>query len=91
MNLNLVTPQIDPSKTRLMEGHGNHKQIYNESLRADLKLISVTKDHAMQNKTDKFKSVIESNNAYLRNLKNKKSGDQDLFEEIPDDGKLDYK
>ena len=47
------------------------------------------KDKAHANKTERFRSVTENTNEFLRNMKNRKNCTDDLFEDIEEeDGKL---
>ena len=50
------------------------------------------KDKAQANKTERFRSVTENTNEFLRNLKNRKNIMEDLFEDIEEeDGKNFFK
>jgi len=79
--------QDDKSKIQLDE-NTDLNQAYNKAIKDDIKMLEVVKDKATQNKTEKFKSVVEGNNEFLRNIKNMKNhSGNDLFEDILDDGK----
>jgi len=79
--------QDDKSKIQLDE-NTDLNQAYNKAIKDDIKMLEVVKDKATQNKTEKFKSVVEGNNEFLRNIKNMKNhSGNDLFEYILDDGK----
>ena len=55
-------------------------------LKNNLKNIPLTKDKAYANKTEKFRSVTEHGNEFLRSLKNKKNViEEELFEDIDDE------
>lgn len=71
-----------------VDGNTDLNSAYNKMIKEDLKILVDVKESSMQNKTEKFKSVVEGNNEFLRNLKkNKGHNSEDLFEDILDDGK----
>ena len=55
---------------------------YNKAMKEDLKLLGDVKEKAMQNKTEKFKSIVEGNNEFLRNMKNQKHNSENIYEDF---------
>ena len=99
MNLDMYKQEEDETRARLKEaqnhlGQAGHdqllKNIYNDKLKKDLQLLPVTKDKAYHNKNEKFRSIVDTNNDFLRSLKAGKHtmSDDELFEDIPDDGNV---
>ncbi len=93
MNAEVKQDEIDESKFRnkakVVEAK-DLKTAYNTIIHNDLKVLSDAKDRATQNKTDKFKSVVEGNNEFLKNIKeklNNQPNENDLYEDIIDFGK----
>jgi len=92
MNAELKPIEVDPSnfRNKIHHDHADIHTVVTKEIKDDLKVMSTIKDKANQNKTEKFKSVVEGNNEFLRNLKNnmKNVNDEDLFEDIVDEGKF---
>jgi hypothetical protein len=63
-----------------------------QALKNNLKNLSYTKDKVNANKTEKFRSICEHNNEFLKNLKNKKDIPiEELYEDIEEElGKFLY-
>lgn len=57
--------------------------IYSQAIKNNLKILEKTKENIKANKTEKFRSITENSNDYLRNLKNRKDGlDEYVIEEV---------
>jgi hypothetical protein len=63
----------------------SHASAMTQMLKNNLKLLPNIKDKAQQIKTEKFRSITEHGNEFLRNLKNKKNiiEEEDIIEEEP--------
>jgi hypothetical protein len=65
-----------------------HASAMTKILKNNLKNISNTKDKASANKTEKYRSITEHSNDFLRSLKNKKNlTAEDIFEDIEEEEK----
>lgn len=62
-----------------------HASAMTQILKNNLKNLPNIKDKAQANKTEKFRSVTEHGNEFLRNLKNKKNVIEELYEDIEDE------
>lgn len=63
-----------------------HASAMTQMLKNNLKNLPNLKDKAQANKTEKFRSVTEHGNEFLRSLKNKKGViDEDLYEDIEEE------
>lgn len=57
--------------------------VYSQALKNNLNILDKTKENIKANKTEKFRSISENTNEFLRNLKNKKIGaDEYIVEEV---------
>lgn len=92
MTAELKKKEIDESELRnkkhLNEYHDIY-EAYDKTLKEDLKVLGEVKDKAIQNKTEKFKSIVEGNNEFLKNIKKMNQvNEEDLFEDVVDVGKI---
>jgi hypothetical protein len=81
----LIDPALEDGKTNphTAKGHfpdhisvyttSSHNSIVTQMLKNNLKNLGNVKDKAYANKTERFRSVTEHGNEFLRNLKNKKT------------------
>lgn len=65
--------------------------VYSQALKNNLQILDKTKENVKSNKTEKFRSISENTNEYLRNLKNRKVGvDEYIVEEVEESNKISY-
>lgn len=65
-----------------------HASAMTQILKQNIKNLANTKDKAQANKTEKFRSITENSNDFLRSLKNRKNViDEDLYEDIEEEVK----
>jgi flagellar biosynthesis chaperone FliJ len=107
MKVALMNPPVDEEQPTF-KGNDGHtvitqktvNSVYTTALKNNLKILDKTKENIKANKTEKFRSISENTNEYLRNLKNRKYGaDEYVIEEVdeivkaeevePDDGLSD--
>jgi hypothetical protein len=57
-----------------------------QALKNNLKNLNYTKDKINANKTERFRSIVENNNEFLKNIKNRKNlSTEELYEDIEDE------
>jgi hypothetical protein len=59
--------------------------IMSQILKNNLKSVPIRKERVTANKTETFRSIIEHNNEFLKNLKNRKISLEDLYEDVESD------
>lgn len=64
--------------------------VLSQILKNNLKSVPVRKDKVNANKTEAFRSIIEHNNEFLKNIKNKKISLEDLYEDVESDSNLNF-
>lgn len=93
MKVALMNP---PSEDENSARQGDHQtvittktsnSIYSQALKNNLKILDKTKENIKANKTEKFRSISENTNEFLRNLKYRKEGaDEYIIEEVDEPG-----
>ena len=84
-----LKPSIGKTDTLTIYSSSTHASAITSILKNNIKGMNQQKDKAHANKTERFRSVTENTNEFLRNMKNRKNCTDDLFEDIEEeDGKL---
>lgn len=84
-----LKPGIGKADNLTIYSSSTHASAITNILKNSLQSLPNIKDKAQANKTEKFRSITENTNEFLRNLKNRKNITEDLFEDIEEeDGKL---
>ena len=94
MKVALLNPPVeDENSNKFGDSHTvittkTATSVYSQALKNNLKVLDKTKENIKANKTEKFRSISENTNEYLRNLKNRKAGsDEYIIEEVDEPGK----
>jgi hypothetical protein len=84
-----LKPSFGKADNVTIYSSSSHATAITNILKNNLKNLPNTKDKTNANKTEKFRSITENTNEFLRNLKNRKNNAEDLFEDIEEeDGTL---
>jgi len=80
-----LKPSIGKTDTLTIYSSSTHASAITNILKNNIKSMNRQKDKAQANKTERFRSVTENTNEFLRNLKNRKNITEDLFEDIEEE------
>jgi hypothetical protein len=80
-----LKPSIGKTDTLTIYSSSTHASAITNILKNNIKSMNQQKDKAQANKTERFRSVTENTNEFLRNLKNRKNITEDLFEDIEEE------
>lgn len=80
-----LKPSIGKTDTLTIYSSSTHASAITNILKNNIKSMNQQKDKAHANKTERFRSVTENTNEFLRNLKNRKNIAEDLFEDIEEE------
>ena len=84
-----LSPGLGKSDNLSIYSSSSHATAITQILKNNLKNINNTKEKSNANKTERFRSITENTNDFLRNIKNRKNITEDLFEDIEEeDGKF---
>lgn len=92
MKVHLLNPPTEDENAKQGDSHTvmtskTGGSIYSQTLKNNLKTLDKTKENIKLNKTEKFRSITENTNEYLKNIKNRKQGnDEYVIEELPEPG-----
>lgn len=80
-----LKPSIGKCDTMTVYSSSTHASAITSILKNNIKGMMQQKDKTQANKTERFRSVTENTNEFLRNLKNRKNNLEDLFEDIEEE------
>jgi len=97
MKARLIDPLLEENKTVnhnkdfdaiSLFTSNTHATAMSKLLRHNIKNMLSTKEKVSQNRTERLKSVVDKENEFLKNIRNKKTvRDEDLLEDVPEEGK----
>ena len=80
-----LKPSIGKADTLTIYSSSTHATAITSILKNNIKQMNQQKDKQGANKTERFRSVTENTNEFLRNMKNRKNCTEDLFEDIEEE------
>ena len=80
-----LKPSIEKADNITIYSSSSYATAITNILKNNLKNLPNVKDKTTSNKTEKFRSITENTNEFLRNLKDRKIFTEDLFEDIDEE------